>query len=494
MIEKSAFLTERVDISERLSALNKCFDSKVKSKNGIYGIQRIDKGNGIEALQGKNDLGHSFIEYYKDGSLFSRRESLGNQQTLKIDYDDNEKEYLKTLYKSGKRIQWKLSPDTIIKKGNFTAQTDAYGRPVLNKITDLSLKEGGYHQVTNLKDGYHLEGDEVGHLIPDQFGGPASKENVVSQAREVNRGAGSKIRQVENIVAKLKRDLKNHTVDYEIKTNYQGTRNTRPTSFEPKITVDGREYQLADDLKKIYNTADDSFVQKTILTTKEKFGIANEVGIKSGGTAAGLTFAISMADNIAACINGEISGEEAAGAIVKDTAVASGAAYGTAFISTTISKAMQGSAKTLLNSIGKSCFPATVATFAVDAADSAIGYAQGEIDETELAYDLGNSAVAVSGGTIGMKTGFAIGSAILPGVGSGVGSIIGGVLGTIVASEAYATVLESGAEGARVLGNKAEEFANSTVELVKEHIPDKLNDVKTAFNDFAGECKLPFNV
>ena len=32
------------------------------------------------------------------------------------------------------------------------------------------------------------------------------------------------------------------------------------------------------------------------------------------------------------------------------------------------------------------------------------------------------------------------------------------------------------------------------VELVKEHIPDKLNDVKTAFNDFARECKLPFNV
>lgn len=498
VIEQKAFMSEGVNITDRLSVLNKCFESKVKPENGVYGIEKIDKGNGIEALRGKNTSGHSFIEYYKDGKLFTKRESLGNHQSLKIDYDDNGNGYYKTLYKEGKKVKSGLSPNTIIKKGNFTAQTDAYGRPVLNKITDLSLKEGGYHPVTKFRGDYHLERDEVGHLISDQFGGPASKENVISQAREVNRGAGSKIRQVENIVAKLKKDNPELSVDYEVKTNYQGTKNTRPTSFEPKITVDGKEYALSDELKKIYNTNEDTFGHKAVLGIKERYGTANEVGIKSGLVASGLTFAISATDNVTACINGEISGEEAAGAIVRDTVAAGGAAYGTSFISMAASTAMQGSSKVLLQNIGKSCLPAAGVTFAVEAMDSVINYAQGKIDGAELAYDLGDSAATVAGGIFGAKVGTTVGSAIAPGVGTVVGAaaggIVGGVVGTIVASEAYMTVIEVGTEGAQVLADKAEEFANAAVDLVRDNIPDKLNDVKAAFNDFTKNCNLPFSV
>ena len=64
--------------------------------------------------------------------------------------------------------------------------------------------------------------------MPDQFGGPASKENTFAQAMEVNRGTGSKVRQVENLAAQLKQE--GHTVDYEMRANYSGTKNGRPTS------------------------------------------------------------------------------------------------------------------------------------------------------------------------------------------------------------------------------------------------------------------------
>lgn len=153
--------------------------------------------------------------------------------------------------------------------------------------------------------------------------GTASKENTFAKSMEVNRGAGSKVRQVENFAAKLKQD--GHTVDYEVRANYSGTKNARLTTFEPHITVDGQEYELPNDLKKIYNTSEETMVQKAVVNVKEKFGTANEVGIKSGLVAAGMSCVVSSVENISSCVNGEISGEQAALEIVKDTVDAGGA-------------------------------------------------------------------------------------------------------------------------------------------------------------------------
>ena len=308
---------------------------------------------------------------------------------------------------------------------------------------------------------------------------------------EVNRGTGSKIRQVERLAFQLKQE--GHTVDYEMRANYSGTKNSRPTSFEPHITVDGKEYELPEDLKKIYNTSKETTVQKAVINVKERFGTANEVGLKSGVVAAGI---------ISACVNGEISGEEAAIEIVKDTTVASGIAYGTAFVSTAVSESMKGSSKALLQRVGNSCLPAAAAVFAVDSADSIIDYAKGEIDGDELSYELGDSASSVAGGFVGgsagAKIGAVVGTAIAPGVGSVtgivVGGVVGGVVGTVVASEAYVTAVEVGTEGAKFLAEKAESLTKDTVELVKENMPEKLNEVQSAFNDFAKSCNLSFRV
>ena len=242
--------------------------------------------------------------------------------------------------------------------------------------------------------------------------------------------------------------------------------------------------------------------QKAVINAKERFGTSNEVGLKSGAIAAGLTCVISSVDNISACVNGEISGEEAAVEIAKDTAVAGGVAYGTAFVSTAVAETMQGSSKVLLQRVSNSCLPAAVAVFAVDSADSIIDYAKGEIDGGELVYELGDSASSVAGGfaggAAGAKVGAAIGTVVAPGVGTVVGGvaggIVGGVVGTVVASEAYATAVEAGTEGAKYLADKAESLAKDTVEIVKDNVPEKLDEVKSAFNDYAKNCNLPFSV
>lgn len=490
--EQNGFVFEKIEyeFSEKLTAFRGKFHTEISPKDGTYGVTRIDKGNGIEAVRGKTDSGHPFIEYFKDGKIITRRESLGNHQVIKTSYDDNEMPYLKTITEAGTNTSYELAANTTITKGRFSATTDAYGRTISTRMNDISLKSEGYHKVSKLRDKYYLDTDEVGHGVPDQFGGPASKENTFAQAMEVNRGNGSKIRQVENIAAKLKQE--GHSVDYEMRANYGGTNNARPTSFEPHITVDGKEYELPDDLKKIYNTSSENTVQKAVLTAKEKFGTANEVGIKSGLVAAGLTCAISSVDNISACVSGEISGEEAAVEIVKDTVAAGGLAYGTALVSTAVAEGMKGSSKVLLQRVGNSCLPAAVATFAVDSADSIIDYAKGEIDGAELAYELGDSASSVAGGLAGAKLGAAVGTAIAPGVGTAAGAVVGGLVGTVIASEAYATAVEAGAEEAKNLADKAESLAKETVEIVKENMPESLEEVKSAFNDFASSCNLPF--
>ncbi len=512
LIEKNAFVPEGINVKEYLSEFHKAFSSKVTPENGSYGITRIDKGNGLEAFRGKTESGHAFMEYYQDGKITMRREALGNGKFLKQSYDDNGNSFLKTIIENGNR-QYELAPNTTITKGNFTATTDAYGRTISTKATDIKLKESGdYNPVSKLRDKSYLDGDEVGHGVPDWFGGPNSKENTFAQSWQVNRGEGSKLREVENLAAKLKKE--GHSVDYEIKANYGGTKNTRPTSFEPKITVDGQsielsrpeftidgqKYELSSDLSKIYNTPKETTVSKAILNVKESFGNANELGLKSGILAAGVSCAVSSVDNISACVNGEISGEEAAWGIVKDTAIAGGTAYGTVFITTAVSEAMKGSSKALIQEIGGSCLPAAAIAFAVDASGSIIEFAEGKIDEAELVYNLGDSATSVSGGfagaAAGAKVGAVVGTAVAPGagtvVGGAVGGIVGGVVGTVVASEVYARAVELGSEYAPIVGQKVEEIVNDTIELVKENVPEKIDEVRLAFNDFAKSCELPF--
>lgn len=495
MVEASAFKVEKLDMTEKLTGFHNSFATKLTPENGIYGITETIKDNGLVERLGTNEFGHRVKEYVVDGQIIKRREVLGGGNVATTLFDDNGTAYLRKISKIDdnlvKTVDSKLMANTTIVKGNFSAMTDAYGRTILSKIEDVTLRPANEaRQSLNniIKDASYKPGDHKGHLIADSLGGPASLENIVPQLSSVNQG---QFAQVENIVRDLK--LQGKSVSYEVKANYIGSKSGRPSSFEPKIMVDGKEYALPDNLKKILNDGSESAIKKATTGIAEKYGIAHEMGVKSGLIAAGLTCAVSTVDNVSSFIDGDITAEEMVTDIVTETAEAGAIGYGTVFISTAVSQAMSQSSSALLQSVGGSCLPAAAVSFAVESYDSISEFAQGKIDGAELAFDLGDNAASIAGGIAGAKVGAAVGSVAGP-AGTVAGTIVGGMVGCVVASEAYATAVEKGVEGAEILADKAEALAQNTIDTVKEAMPEKVDEVADAFNKFISDNKLPIKI
>jgi len=215
---------------------------------------------------------------------------------------------------------------------------------------------------------------------------------------------------------------------------------------------------------------------------------------KSGLVAAGITLAVSTVDNVSSFVDGEITAEEMVTDIVTETAAAGAIEYGSELISAGVSQAMSKSSSALVQKVAGTCAPAAVVSFAVESYDSVSAFAKGEIDGSELAYELGENAASVAGAIKGQAAGAAVGLAVGGPVGAVAGGIVGGVVGAAVASEMYATAVEVAAEGIEQLAETAEGLMQDTVELFTEHIPEKLEEVKTAFTDFVTEFDLPFHI
>lgn len=233
------------------------------------------------------------------------------------------------------------------------------------------------------------------------------------------------------------------------------------------------------------------------IMTGEVANAGNREGLKSGAEAAALTAAVSTVDNIQKVMDGEVTPQEAALDVVKDTAIAGGAGYGTAFVSTAVGQTMSASSHALIRAAGKAGVASAAISFGVESYESVIDYAQGRIDGKELANDLGENAARVTGGALGSAVaGAALGS-VVPGAGTAVGfavGMVGGMVGTAVASEAYATAVENAPEAAKILGDKAQTFAAKTVETAQRYAPEKVETVKTALNDFINVNKLPMKI
>ena len=67
--------TNRLDtfghnIEDRLRNIHKEFPSNVKAKDGVYGIQEIQKENGLVERIGRNEQNNVYKEYLRDGQLY----------------------------------------------------------------------------------------------------------------------------------------------------------------------------------------------------------------------------------------------------------------------------------------------------------------------------------------------------------------------------------------------------------------------------------------
>ena len=486
-IEKNGLERNSFDRTEKMSVMNKSFKTALKPENGAYGNTIIDKGNGLTERLSQNEFGLKKKEYYLDGKLTHIREKMPDSTWRKTVFDDNGKPYLYETVKRGDlgNRTVELVPDNIIKKDNFTAVTDSYGRPILNKVENIKLKPGRDSLYNVVRDDSYLESDQKGHIIADIFGGPASKENVVPQMDEVNL---SKFKAVENKIKSLVEE--GHDVSYEVKTNHDGT-GDRPSSFEFKIKSDGKEIELDDDLKKIYNSkvdeeakrlidaAEKAHVRKTDMKNIGKSGLSEAVEVTA------ITFTVSTIDNASRFASGEITAEEMVANVAKDTGKGAAAGFGVGAAAEGVKIVMRRSGNELLGNLSNIGIPADLVSFGVSTYGNVADYVRGDIEMSELAYNIGDDAVRIAG----RYGGAAVGSLIMPPA----GTIVGGFVGCAISSEAYKLAVTEGAKGAEILGTKAKTIAGATIEYAEKNVPEKAGEIKAAFNNFASQNNLPFS-
>ena len=232
------------------------------------------------------------------------------------------------------------------------------------------------------------------------------------------------------------------------------------------------------------------FTQETLVESHRK-------GLDNAAVAASITFTVSTVDNVQKYMNGEITATEAFVDVAKDTGKAGAVGYGAAFITTSVTAVMSQSSHELVKSLAGAGVPGAVVSYGIDVYDSVIDYAQGNIDGKQLAYDLGEGGAHVGGSILGSAAAGAVVGSVVPGAGTALGfgaGLVGGMIGCAVASEAYATAVEHGAQGAALLGAKASEVAHNTYEMAKAEIPTGAADVRNALNSYASSFNLPFHL
>ncbi|MDR1977713.1 MAG: hypothetical protein LBQ42_03155 [Synergistaceae bacterium] len=330
---------------------------------------------------------------------------------------------------------------------------------------------------------------------------------------------------IENLERQLERVLADGKIDVAEKIQSKIARCKQIDTMVEECLVSTSEARDAALHPKSYTTK---------LFLKESLSGSHSEGVKSGLTAATVTAAISIVDNVRSVIRGDITPQEAFTDVAKDTGTAAAIGYGVSFVSSAVARAMSESGHTLIKSLGKTGVPATAIAFGISSYDSVVDYAQGEISGEKLAYVLGENAAGVAGSVAGsVLTGAAVGSVAGPvGTVAGVAAgLVGGMVGYAVATgayataievvtggidvladkveaiaastvdfvtkdvpEAYATTVEVVNEGANALRDKAEEMARSVLNLVENNIPDKVEYVKSAMNDFAANLGLPIHL
>ncbi|WP_181025646.1 DNA/RNA non-specific endonuclease [Rathayibacter rathayi] len=124
----------------------------------------------------------------------------------------------------------------------YVYETNADG--LIDRVTveDLHLKPTGRARFDNARNTPDkLPTDDAGHLIADLFDGSPELDNLISQARAVNRGAGSEWTEMERAWRKaLTKESPSVVTNIEIKILYDASK--RPTGFDVKYKIDGTSF------------------------------------------------------------------------------------------------------------------------------------------------------------------------------------------------------------------------------------------------------------
>lgn len=530
-MEKNAFERSSLDLSKKIEALHNSFDSKVAAKEGYYASELPDVNNNwaswldmedaskLDEITGENidtvkrmyygsdsegikTLGLEDISHWKLNPEY-RQQNIEQQSGYVAEVVSTAKENViaqregtgVTTYRADDR------PDLYHKNDQYVdkVRIDADGK-IVDRVQTKFVGNDGRSCLQKLEskdyDKYFSDGKVDKMEIPSDYYDQIKGENLI----------GEKIAGLEKQVERLKADGKN-----DIAANKQARidRLKKIDEMLERSTVSSDEARYARLHPKRYT-------RKLFIPDSVK--MAHEMGKETGLQAAGITAVSSTVDNIRSIYSGDKTVAKACEDVVADTGKAGALGYGTGFVSSTIANAMSESSHELLKSVSKTGVPAATVSFTVESFDSVSDYAQGTIDGKQLAVDLGENAVGVSGNmagsaigstigaTAGAVVGGAVGSVVAPGVGTvagatiggkvggAVGGVAGGMIGYAVTTQAYRTAVEYAPDQAAELADKAKGYASDTIESVKQFAPDKVDVVKDSINAFALTNSLPFQL
>ena len=501
-IEISGLQVEKESFQEQLKMIHKGLETKMQPFNGYY--QRIAPDTAVQAA---NALGISDVDAVK--ATYPSILDMTKQMFAGTTIDGTRTFGLKDL------SQWKINDayreQNIRQQAGYAAEIISANKE--NAIAKISGSGLTTVRADDLSELFQRNDPYVDKVRIDTAG--EIKERI--QTKFIGKDGRDWLSKMMS--QKYEKYLDGHVDKLECpKDYYDGVKDAIIARKEnlghqlQRVTADGN-IEVAQTIQNKLNRLDqiDQMVEKSTVSYNEaKFArlhpkvytskmfaesvarLGNLEGIKQSGLAAGLTVATSAVENISDFLDGSISMEELTTNIAQKSLAAGAIGYGGTFITTTISETMRASSNQLIRAVSGTCAPAAVVSFAVDSYEDISAFAQGKLDGGELAYELGESAAGIAGGIGGgALVGGAIGSFAGP-VGTAAGTIVGGVVGCVAATEAYETAISLGAEGAEFLAKNAEKFANQTIDVVTERIPQHANQVKEAFRDFFSETHVQF--
>lgn len=178
-------------------------------------------------------------------------------------------------------------------------------------------------------------------------------------------------------------------------------------------------------------------------TTLKNVGkTAHRAGMEQLSTGAAIGGAISASRNMLDVVRGNKKINEAVKDIAVDTAEAGATSYAIAAGGSLIKSGMSAIENQTVKTLSRSSMPAVIATAAIEVGNSFRRFAKGEIDEMELAKELGEKGT----GMMAASWCSAVGTVIMPGIGTIAGSMIGYMVSSVIyrgAMQVYEEAIES---------------------------------------------------
>lgn len=205
---------------------------------------------------------------------------------------------------------------------------------------------------------------------------------------------------------------------------------------------------------------------------KDIVSVSNRAAIQGAEMGAMIGGGVSIIQNFVSVCKGEISTDEAAVNVAKQTAVSAASGYGITFASTALKGAMQNSTSLVIRELSKTNLPTAVVTVVTTTCTSLGLYFAGEISGTECFERIGRDGF----GMISSAAFSALGSGAAAVLGSStaasmMGGILGGVVGYAAAAFCYNVILTN-TKNAKIAHEerlRIEKMCEEHIQLLREY-------------------------